>query len=234
MNNRKKEVSIIYKRPVFDELSLEFYINNDVFTISGPVSPEKLKKLKPADGLNALRPAEKQHEALMELALSDDGMVFVCVDITASAGIKENDRCIGTIVSYVAFQKSDFPWWQNNSFPELIELGAMETDPRWRRIGLTSALLGALFNNPDFSFFEKMVVFTLQTSFNWDIRGTGLSPWEYRRMMIRYFRKFGFLLYNSNDPEVNEDPCGFILARIGKEAPEGASEKFTCCCLGEV
>ncbi len=235
-------------RPAFNALYKTEKFCGESFVIRGPVAPGDLKTMKSAGGLNTFRPATKQHEALVKLSCCDDGMVFIATNMPDFPGKdypeplkigddndnvdNEENNNNAVIVSYVTFQKSDFFWWQKHSFCELLELGAMETDHRWRRTGITTALLNAIFNNPEFLFFEKKVVFTLQTVCNWDIRGIGISPWGYRRMMIRFFDRFGFSLYKSNDPEVKEDPCSFILGRIGRETPTGIEEKFLCSCMG--
>ena len=229
MESRENERKNIFIRPVFDELYLPCRTSGGEIIIRGPLAPEVLKSLQPSRGLNTFRPVIKQHEALTKLASSDDGMVFAAITYSSNDGNSDG----GTLLSYITFQQSDFPWWQRSSFPELMELGALETDPLWRCCGVTNSMLEALFNNPDFSFFDKKVVFTLQVSCNWDIRGTGMSPWEYRRMMIRFFSRFGFSLYQTNDPEIREDPCAFVMARIGKEAPADSGKKFSCCCTGD-
>ncbi len=132
--------------------------------LEGPVSAAVLEPLRLNEGMNCFRPPLKQLQALISLSRQPDGLVFL-------------SRHGHTIVSYLTFQKSDFPWWRKRWFPQLLELGALETDPEWRKKGVTSALLAAIFCNPAYAYFEDFIVFSIQSAYYWDIDRTGLSPW---------------------------------------------------------
>ena len=217
MTFRYREDNSVIDRPPFDAVESELVTAGGRIRLGGPLSPDRLNRCRLAVGLNCFRPASRQHHALVTLAQAPDGLIFAtCLD--------------DTIVSYAAFQKSDFPWWRKRSFPELLELGALETDPAWRGIGLTTSLLQILFDNRQFIYFEQMVVFTMQTVCNWDLTGSGMDPWAYRRLMLQLFEKFGFTTWQTADPEIMEHPCNTLLARIGKQTPAGAEQRFACCC----
>jgi len=187
--------------------------------IKGPIEPEELSGCMMPEGLCCFRPSGHQHKALVELAGQPDGMVF-----TASLA--------NSIVSYASFQKPDYPWWEKRCFPELIELGSIETDPSWRKMGLANTLLGSIFNDPDFTFFEDFIVIAFQFIHSWDLQHTGHSPWSYRRFMDRLFTKHGFKSFETNDPEVREHPCNVLMARFGKNISVADTIRFSGCCLG--
>ncbi len=187
--------------------------------IRGPVEQGELSGCMLSEGLCCFRPSSRQHKALVELAGQPDGMVF-----TATLA--------NTIVSYVSFQKPDYPWWQIRCFPELIELGSIETDPSWRNMGLAKILFDSIFNNPDFSYFEDFIVITFQFIHSWDLQYTGHSPWSYRRFIDRLFKKYGFKSFETTDPEVREHPCNNFLARVGENVTAENIIRFTGCCLG--
>lgn len=214
----KKDFYTINKPP-YDSIDKTMKTALGKLQIRGPVNSDQLALYKLAEGLNCFRPACRQHQALVELSGQSDGLVF-----TASLA--------HTIVSYVSFQKPDYRWWQDRCFPQLLELGSIETDPSWRNMGLTKALLDSIFNNPDFTYFEDFIIIAVQFIQSWDLKNTGLSPWAYRQFMINLFKKYGFTSWETVDPEVREHPCNILVARIGKNTGIESLNHFACCCLG--
>lgn len=188
--------------------------------IRGPVSPGLLYECHFQDGLCCFRPSNRQHKALIELSGQKDGIVFVTT-------------LADTVVSYVTFHKPDFPWWVKRCFSELLELGSIETDLSWRKIGLGTTLLDSIFKNPDFTYFENYIVISLHTVYGWDMKNTGLTPWDYRRLILSLFQKYGFAPFETKDPEIKEHPCNILLARIGGNIDAEVIEHFTKCCLGK-
>jgi acetoin utilization protein AcuA len=187
--------------------------------IKGPVSSKLLSASHLTDGLCCFRQPCRQKQALIELADQPDGMVF-----TASLADK--------IISYVTFQKPDYPWWINRCFPRLIELGSIETDPTWRKMGLGNTLLDSVFKNKDFSYFEDYVVMAAHFVQSWDLKTTGLTTWAYRQFMIDFFAKYNFTTWETVDPEIREHPSNILLARIGSNLSSADITQFSSCCLG--
>ncbi len=189
--------------------------------IRGPLESAELDQYRFEDGLNCFRPASKQHQALVRLAGEPDGVIF----IAAMANI---------VVSYISFQKPDFPWWEKRYFAQLIELGGIETAPSWRRMGLTKIFLDTLFKNPDFKYFEDYIVIAIQSVHGWDLKNTGLAPWQYRHFMVKLFKNWRFATWETEDPEVREHPCNFLLARVGKNVDLNLVNHFAGCCMETV
>ncbi len=187
--------------------------------LSGPVSPEQLSEYRLSRSLTCFRPWAQQHKALIELAGQPDGIVF-----TAALA--------NTITSYASFQKPDFPWWEKRCFPELLELGGIETGTRWRKMGLITALLDAIFKNPDFTYFEDFIVIAIHTVYSWDVKNSSMAPWAYRQLMIDIFKQYGFSVWETDDPEIREHPCNILLARTGSNICQTSIKHFDRCCMG--
>jgi acetoin utilization protein AcuA len=213
-----KRVQHLPGRPAFNKIEKNIIIRGEDITLSGPVPGEQLNRKQWSEGLHCFRPACKQQHALAELALCPDGLVF-------TASRQE------TIIAYAAFQKPDFPWWRSRCFPCLLELGSLETDPAWRRSGITSALLEAIFCDNQFTYFEHFIVFAVQLPYNWDLSGTGLEPWAYRRMMIGFLKKYGFHPQETADPEITDHPGGVLLVRTGRFTDGESKSRFISNCL---
>ena len=217
MENNLDRFSV--KKPPYDSVNKVLPTYMGRLHIRGPVNPERLSGYNLLGGLCCFRPCNKQHQALLELANSPDGMVFVAA-------------YANTIVSYVCFQKPDYPWWQKRCFPQLLELGSIETDPSWRKIGLTKTVLETIFNDDNFDYFEDFIVIAVQTVDIWDFKNTNLSPWEYRRLLLNLFQKCSFTSWETEDPEIREHPSNILMARIGSNIEEKFRKHFYNCCLG--
>lgn len=206
-------------KPSFDSINVTKPTPLGQLKISGPVSIEKMSSLSLTDGLRSFRQPHRQHAALTELTAQPDGLVF-----TVALANK--------IVAYASFHKPDYPWWQVRSFPKLIELGSIETDPAWRKMGLGKALLDTVFNNDGFLYFEDFVVMAAHFVQSWDLKTTGMTPWAYRQFMIAFFSNFAFTAWETIDPEIREHPSNILLARIGNNISAEEISIFTSCCLG--
>lgn len=219
MQNSRDCKKAYFKKPPPDAVSTSMLTAFGRLHIKGPLGPDSLAKFRLAEGLSCFRNSCRQYDALVELSDEPDGLVF-----TASLA--------NIIVSYVSFQAPDYPWWQKRCFPELIELGSIETDPAWRKMGLGKTLLKCLFTNPDFTFFEEFIVIAAQFIQSWDLKKTGMSPWVYRQVMIDLFKKYDFTTWETVDPEIREHPCNLLLGRVGKKISADTITLFTSCCLG--
>ncbi len=204
-------------RPPYNAIEKRILNRGEEISLCGPVPGEQLTGQRLSEGLSCFRPACKQQQALAELALQPDGLVF-----TAS----KKD----TIIAYAAFQKPDYPWWRSRCFPCLRELGSLEIDPAWRRSGITSALLEAIFCDDNFTYFEHYIIFAVQSPFNWDLAGTGLGPWAYRKLMINFLKKYGFHPQETADPEIAEIPGSVLLVRAGRFTDAESKSRFSHNC----
>lgn len=219
MKNLTSQNEFNLQKPPYDALRKVISTDLGRLHIRGPVDPKLLSQYQLSEGLNCFRPPKRQHEALIELAKQEDGLIFAAI-------------LANKVISYLSFQKPEFPWWIRRCFPKLLELGSMETDLSWRKIGLSKTLMNAIFINKDFNFFENFIVIAVHTVHSWDLKNTCLDPWSYRNIMLKMFKQYNFVTWETEDPEVREHPCNILLARVGANIDPEEIKHFSNCCLG--
>lgn len=205
-------------KPPWDIIQRNLATDRGPLLIRGPLQPGSLASLEMSAGLCSFRPSADQHRALISLASRPDGLVFA-----ATKALK--------IVAYVTFQKPDYPWWHDKCFPQLLELGSLETDPSWRGMNVAAALLESIFANPGFVYFDDYVIMALLVIHLWDLENSGLSAWGYRKFMAGFLEKFGFTSWETGDPEISEHPCNSLVVRVGKNISTSVISYFSRCCL---
>ena len=70
----------------------------------------------------------------------------------------------------------------------MIELGAIEVIPSFRGAGVGKKLLEVSFMDDEM---EDYLVITTEYYWHWDLKGTGLNVWEYRKMMENLMKTVG-------------------------------------------
>ncbi|MBO8173088.1 MAG: GNAT family N-acetyltransferase [Bacillaceae bacterium] len=179
--------------------------------IEGPVSSEHLATLEFHEGLNAFRPARKQKDALVEIAKLPEGRIIIA---------RKDDLVVG----YVTFLHPDpMESWSDFEMEDLIELGAIEIAAPYRNQGVSKALLKVAFMDP---FMENYIVFTTEYYWHWDLKGTGLDIWEYRKVMEKMMGSAGLKWEATDDPEICAHPANCLMVRIGKNVPMESVQKF--------
>ena len=166
--------------------------------VEGPVSPGRLAGFSMNALLTNFRPPDRQKQALIEIAGLDPGMVFVA-------------RSGSEIIGYVTFHRPDgcTRWIRH---PHALELGGIEVSPEWRHAHLGGKLIVAAFSFPAL---EDYIVITTEYCWHWDLRGTNLEMWEYRKMLTKLFGKAGMEMKPTDDPDINEHPANVLMARVG-------------------
>jgi len=186
------------------------YQDNEI-VIEGPVSPSHLQKLQMHPELDAFRRPKDQHEALIEIAGLPEGRIILA---------RENE----VIVGYVTFHYADeMERWSQGRMPDLIELGAIEVANAYRSMKLGSRMINTAFED---SQMEKYIVFTTEYYWHWDLKSSGLSVWDYRKMMERLMQTVDMVWYATDDPEICSHPANCLMVRIGKEVPIESEEQF--------
>ena len=105
----------------------------------------------------------------------------------------------------------------------MIELGAIEVIPAYRGSGVGKKLLEVSFYGDEL---EDYLVITTEYYWHWDLKGTGLNVWDYRKMMERMMQVVGFEYYATDDPEICSHPANCLMVRIGKNVGAESIEKF--------
>ncbi|MBH5316796.1 GNAT family N-acetyltransferase [Paenibacillus sp. GSMTC-2017] len=187
-------------------------INDDrELIIEGPVPPSKLTDFHMHPSLDAFRRPAEQHEALVEIAALDEGRIIL---------VREGSLIVG----YVTFHYPDeYERWSEGGMIDLVELGAIEVANDYRAYGLGKRLIRMAFEEEQL---ENMIVYTTEYYWHWDLEGTGLNVWDYRKMMENLMKSVGMIWYATDDPEICSHPANCLMVRIGKEVPLQSIEKF--------
>ncbi|MBT2643995.1 MULTISPECIES: GNAT family N-acetyltransferase [Bacillaceae] len=179
--------------------------------IEGPISPEKLASYEFHEDLVAFRPPAQQHKALVEIAGLPEGRIIVA-------------RSGHMIVGYVTYLYPDpLERWSEGKMEDLIELGAIEVIPEFRgsRVG-KNLLMVSMMDDA----MEDYIIITTEYYWHWDLKGTGLNVWEYRKVMEKMMNAGGLTWYATDDPEISSHPANCLMARIGKRIGPESIQKF--------
>lgn len=186
------------------------YKNKEI-VVEGPIMPSHLQNLNMHPELDAFRKPGDQQEALIEIADLPEGRIIVARDSDV-------------IVGYVTFHYPDeMERWSQGNMPDLIELGAVEVANDYRSLGLGSKMIRTAFEDEQM---EPYIVFTTEYYWHWDLKSSGLSVWDYRKMMERLMQSVDMVWYATDDPEICSHPANCLMVRIGKQVPIESEELF--------
>ncbi|KZN97083.1 MULTISPECIES: GNAT family N-acetyltransferase [Aeribacillus] len=184
---------------------------NGTVIVEGPIPPDKLAGYKFHEDLTAFRPAPRQHKALVEIAKLPEGRIIIA-------------RKGETIIGYVTFLYPDpLERWSEGKMENLIELGAIEVIPEFRGCEIGKNLL--IVSMMDDAM-EDYIIITTEYYWHWDLKGTGLNVWEYRKMMEKMMNAGGLEWYATDDPEICSHPANCLMVRIGKRVDNESIQKF--------
>lgn len=179
--------------------------------VEGPVSPETLAEYSFHKDLVAFRPPNQQHQAIIGIAGLPEGRIIII----------RNDNIV---VGYVTYLYPDpLERWAEDPIDNMIELGAIEIIPAYRGTGAGKALLAVSFMGDEM---EDYLVITTEYYWHWDLKGTGLNVWDYRKMMERMMSSADFVYFATDDPEVTSHPANCLMGREGKRVPPETMERF--------
>lgn len=179
--------------------------------VEGPVPPGRLAELTMHPDLDAFRRPAEQHKALIEIAGLTEGRIIITRE--------EN-----MIVGYVTFHYPDEQErWSQGHMADLIELGAIEVANSYRSLGLGQKMITTAFEGGQM---EPYIVFTTEYYWHWDLKSSGLSVWDYRKMMERLMKVVDMVWYATDDPEICSHPANCLMVRIGRDVPLSSKEQF--------
>ncbi|OEF98258.1 GNAT family N-acetyltransferase [Desulfuribacillus alkaliarsenatis] len=191
-----------------EEITLE---DGSTIEICGPIEAEKLRHLNMHEQLVAFRIPEEQKEALVEIAELPEGRIV---------GAIHND----TLVGYITFHYPDpYERWAEGNMEDLLELGAIEVAKDYRQYGLAKKMMAIAFKD---SVMDQFIVISTEYYWHWDLKNTGLSVWDYRKIMESIMSSVGMEYFATDDPEICSHPANLLMARIGKEVPLESIEAF--------
>ncbi|MGP1909059.1 GNAT family N-acetyltransferase [Metabacillus sp. JX24] len=179
--------------------------------IEGPIKPEKLAGLEFHKDLVAFRQPEQQHRALIEIAGLPEGRIIIA-------------RNRHTIVGYVTYLYPDpLERWSEGKMENLIELGAIEVIPEFRGFSVGKNLLRVSMMDDAM---EDYITITTEYYWHWDLKGTGLNVWEYRKVMEKMMNAGGLEWYATDEPEISSHPANCLMAKIGKRVDQDSVQQF--------
>ncbi|MCQ6266597.1 GNAT family N-acetyltransferase [Fictibacillus sp. WQ 8-8] len=179
--------------------------------IEGPISPEHLASYEFHAGLKAFRPPHQQREALIEIAGLDEGRIII-------ARNKE------TIIGYVTYVYPDpMERWSQGNMENLLELGAIEVIADYRNCKIGKSLLKVSMMDDAM---EDYIIITTEYYWHWDLKGTGLSVWDYRKVMEKMMNAGGLEYMATDDPEISSHPANCLMVRIGKRITMNSVQQF--------
>ncbi|MBM7621342.1 acetoin utilization protein AcuA [Bacillus tianshenii] len=189
----------------------EIKTKNSRLIIEGPVTPEKLASYEFHEDLIAFRPPAQQRKALIEIAGLPEGRILIA-------------RTHDTIVGYVTYLYPDpMERWSEGKMDNLIELGAIEVVPEVRGSSVGKTLLQVSMMD---EMMENYIIITTEYYWHWDLKGTGLNVWEYRKVMEKMMNAGGLEYYATDDPEISSHPANCLMARIGKNIDAESVQRF--------
>lgn len=191
--------------------AMEIKHKNGDIIIEGPISSEEIARLDFHEDLVAFRPPAQQHKALVEIAALPDGRILIVRD--------QNE-----IVGYVTYLYPDpLESWSEGNMENLIELGAIEIIPKFRGGGVGKTLLKVSMMDDAM---EDYIILTTEYYWHWDLKGTKLNVWEYRKIMEKMMQAGGLEYYATDDPEICSHPANCLMARIGARVDQESVQRF--------
>ncbi|MGM9957228.1 MAG: GNAT family N-acetyltransferase, partial [Peribacillus sp.] len=158
----------------------ELQTSSGTLLIEGPLTGEMMAGYDFHEDLVAFRPPAQQHKALIEIADLPEGRIFIA----------REER---TIVGYVTYLYPDpLERWSEIKMDDLIELGAIEVIPKYRGAAVGKNLVQ--LSTEDDSV-EDFIIITTEYYWHWDLRGTGLNVWDYRKVMEKMMSAGGLVYY---------------------------------------
>ncbi|MGM0874931.1 MAG: N-acetyltransferase [Bacillota bacterium] len=184
--------------------------NGSIF-IEGPIPANKLASYEFHDGLVAFRPPKQQHKALVEIARLPEGRIIIA-------------RVHDMVVGYVTYLYPDpLERWSEGNMEELIELGAIEVATEFRGYSVGKNLLRVSMMDDAM---EDYIIITTEYYWHWDLKGSGLNVWEYRKVMEKMMNTGGLEWYATDEPEISSHPANCLMARIGKRIEPESIQQF--------
>ena len=120
----------------------------------------------------------------------------------------------------LTYPSADERWIQLG--PEMMmEVKALEVARDRRSKRIANNMLNMVLINPEI---EDMIIYMVGYSWTWDLDGTRKSAQEYRKMLIKVFSPFGFMEYQTNEPNICLKPENLFMGRVGKNVANELQE----------
>lgn len=105
----------------------------------------------------------------------------------------------------------------------MMEVKAIEVARDWRSRNIGRRILEALISRPPI---EEKIAYMVGYSWTWDLDGTRKTAQQYRQMLIRLFEPFGFIEYQTNEPNICLKAENLFMGRVGEKVDEPTRQAF--------
>ncbi|MFD1927092.1 GNAT family N-acetyltransferase [Sporosarcina siberiensis] len=191
--------------------AMEIKHKNGNIIVEGPISQDEMAKLEFHEHLTAFRIPNQQHKALVKIAGLPEGRIIIA-------------RNGNEIVGYATYIYPDpLERWSEGNMENLIELGAIEVIPKFRGGGVGKAILKVSMMDDAM---EDYIILTTEYYWHWDLKGTQLNVWEYRKVMEKMMNAGGLEYFATDDPEISSHPANCLMARIGNRVSQDSVQQF--------
>lgn len=170
-----------------------------------------VQQLNVDGGLRAFaRRPEREYALLLDLARRDDSSLTLAYTPE------------GIIVGQLTLAPAD-DWWQDA--PNTYEI-AFEVSSNWRKQGIARQLIELVRTK---KYLEHAILLAMGFSWHWDTQGLGLPSHLYRAMLARLVEPYGFVEYQTSEPNICEDPANILLVRLGQDISQQTLSAFYTC-----
>ncbi|WP_100373789.1 GNAT family N-acetyltransferase [Bacillus sp. FJAT-45037] len=191
--------------------SMELPYSEGTLILEGPISPETLASYDFHDDLTSFRPPAEQKQALIGISKLPEGRINI---------VREGEMIVG----YVTFVYPDpMERWSEGKMENLIELGAIEVAPKYRGAQVGKNLLRLSMMDDAM---EDYIVITTEYYWHWDLKGSGLDVWQYRKVMEKMMNAGSLEWFATDDPEISSHPANCLMARIGSRIDTDSVQQF--------
>ncbi len=190
---------------------MELPYSEGTLILEGPISPETLASYDFHDDLTSFRPPAEQKQALIGISKLPEGRINI---------VREGEMIVG----YVTFVYPDpMERWSEGKMENLIELGAIEVAPKYRGAQVGKNLLRLSMMDDAM---EDYIVITTEYYWHWDLKGSGLDVWQYRKVMEKMMNAGSLEWFATDDPEISSHPANCLMARIGSRIDTDSVQQF--------
>ncbi len=137
------------------------------------------------------------------------------VDTNVVLGLTDEKNIVGLAV--LAYPDPDERWAKVGP-KVMMEIKALEVVRSWRATKLSKGLIKMMLAHP---LIEEKIFYFVGYSWTWDLDGSKKSAQEYRSMLINLMEPYGFVEYQTNEPNICLKPENIFMGRVGKNiSPE--------------
>ncbi len=113
--------------------------------------------------------------------------------------------------------------WGKIGDPRIYEMGSIEVSVNWRGLGVARKIMEWLFKD---GFYDDKIVYSMELAWHWDFKHTTLDKFEYRDLLLKLFQSFGFVLLDTDEPDILMDSANMLTVRFGKNTDPELRDKF--------